>query len=51
MTLRQISTMIEVPLRTLQRWWKDGRFSGGPLFELEHVKRAAETVGREVSSV
>lgn len=46
MTLRQISTLIQIPVRTLHRWKNEGRFSGGPLFELEHVERAAETVRR-----
>jgi len=45
MTLRQISSMLNIPLRTLYNWRNQGRFSGGPLFEVDHVRRAAERVG------
>jgi transposase-like protein len=50
MTLRQIATLLGLPLRTLHNWRSQGRFSPDRRgkFELEHVKRAARTIGREV---
>jgi hypothetical protein len=45
MTLRQISSMLNIPLRTLYNWRNQNRFSGGPLYEVDHVRRAAERVG------
>jgi transposase-like protein len=50
MTLRQIATLLGLPLRTLHNWRSQGRFttdSRGKT-EVEHVKRAARTIGREV---
>jgi transposase-like protein len=52
MTLRQIASLLRLPLRTLHNWRTQGRFSSDSrgLYELEHVKRAAQSVGREVGA-
>lgn len=49
MTLRQISGLLEIPLRTLHNWRSARRFSPNSrgLYELSHVQAAAEAVGRE----
>lgn len=50
MTLREIASMLQLPLRTLQGWatGPHPRFSsnGRGRYELEHVKRAAASAGR-----
>lgn len=48
MTLRQIGVWLNIPLRTLHNWRTAGRFSGDSrgLYEVEHIKRAADAVGR-----
>jgi hypothetical protein len=45
MTLTQIASLLGKPVSTLYRWRDQGRFSGGPLYEIEHVRRAMRTVG------
>src|SRR5215207_967150 len=48
MTLRQIAAWLNIPLRTLHNWRSAGRFTtdGRGFAEVEHVKRAAQSVGR-----
>ena len=51
MTLRQIASLLQLPLRTLHHWRATKRFlpDSRGLYELEHVRRAALTAGREIS--
>lgn len=49
LTLRQLTSLLNIPLRTLYRWESEGRFlpvkrnsRGGKLYEVEHVRRARE---------
>ena len=52
LTLRQISSLLDLPLRTLYNWETEGRFlpvrrnsRGGKLYEVEHIRRAVEKSG------
>jgi len=50
MTLRQIASWLEIPLRTLHNWRTDGRFSPDSkgLYEVAHIREAAKKLGREI---
>jgi hypothetical protein len=50
MTLRAISSWLNIPLRTLHNWRTEGRFTTDRrgLVEVEHVERAAKKSGREI---
>lgn len=48
MTLRQIASWLNIPLRTLHNWRTAGRFQADSrgLYEISHVESAARNVGR-----
>jgi len=50
MTLRQIATWLELPLRTLHNWRSDGRIQPDSKgrYEVAHVREAARKLGRKI---